>query len=45
LEDYRYRILQGHVLDRLREIPNNTVSCVITSPPYWALRNSGFDST
>lgn len=38
MEDCRNRILQGHVLDRLREIPDNMVSCVITSPPYWALR-------
>ena len=37
----RVRILVGHVLDRLRELPDESVHCVITSPPYWGLRNYG----
>lgn len=32
-------ILEGHVLDRLRELPDNSVHCVVTSPPYWGLRD------
>ena len=31
-------ILQGHVLDRLRELPSESVQCVVTSPPFWGLR-------
>jgi DNA modification methylase len=34
-------ILQGDWLDRLRELPDASVHCVITSPPYWGLRNYG----
>lgn len=34
-------ILQGHVLDRLRELPDCSVHCVVTSPPYWGLRAYG----
>ena len=36
-----FRIFEGHVLDRLREMPSESVDCVITSPPYWGLRNYG----
>lgn len=32
---------QGHVLDLLRRIPDNSVQCVVTSPPYYGLRNYG----
>jgi DNA modification methylase len=32
-------ILQGHVLDRLRELPDNSIQCCVTSPPYWGLRS------
>lgn len=34
-------IRQGHVLDRLREMPSESVHCVVTSPPYWGLRDYG----
>lgn len=34
-------ILEGHVLDRLRELPDNSIDCVVTSPPYWGLRAYG----
>lgn len=36
-----YRILQGDVMDRLKQLPNGSVHCVITSPPYWSLRDYG----
>lgn len=29
----------GHVLERLREMPDQTVHCCITSPPYFQLRD------
>ena len=31
-------ILQGHVIDRLRELPDDSIQCVVTSPPYWSMR-------
>jgi DNA modification methylase len=34
-------ILQGDVLDKLKELPDKSVHCVITSPPYWGLRDYG----
>ncbi len=34
-------ILQGDVLDRLRELPDGSVHCCVTSPPYWGLRDYG----
>ena len=35
-------ILQGDCLTRLREIPDESVHCVVTSPPYYGLRDYGF---
>jgi len=32
-------ILEGDSLDILRLIPSNSIQCVITSPPYWGLRD------
>lgn len=32
------KIYQGHVLDVLKTFPNESVDCVITSPPYWGIR-------
>jgi site-specific DNA-methyltransferase (cytosine-N4-specific) len=32
-------IHHGHVLDVLAKLPENSVQCVVTSPPYWALRS------
>lgn len=37
----RNTVLQGHVLDRLRELPCDCVDVVVTSPPYWGLRDYG----
>ena len=36
-------IRQGDALARLREMPANSVQCVITSPPYFGLRDYGTD--
>ena len=35
------RIYHGHVIDVLRSLPAESVNCVITSPPYWNLRDYG----
>lgn len=32
-------VLIGDVRDRLRTMPANSMDCVVTSPPYWGLRN------
>jgi DNA modification methylase len=37
----RVQILQGHCLDMLRSLPEDSVDCVITSPPFWSLRDYG----
>ena len=37
-------ILVGDVLTRLKNVPDQSVQCVITSPPYWGLRDYGHDN-
>jgi len=37
------RILEGDVLAQLRKLKPNSVHTVVTSPPYWNLRDYGFD--
>jgi len=32
------RVVQGHCLDALKTIPDNSIDCVVTSPPYYTLR-------
>ena len=34
-------ILIGDVRDKLKELPDESVNCVVTSPPYWGLRDYG----
>lgn len=36
-------IMQGDVSEKLRELGDNSVQCVVTSPPYWGLRDYGVD--
>ena len=36
-------ILQGNVNDKLKEIESDSIQCVVTSPPYWGLRDYGTD--
>lgn len=36
-----YRIIQGDVTERLRDLPDESVHCVVTSPPYYGLRDYG----
>jgi DNA modification methylase len=36
-------IIQGDVIAVLKTLPDETVNCVVTSPPYWGLRNYGVD--
>ena len=32
-------VREGDVLERLAEMPDESVHCVVTSPPYWGLRS------
>lgn len=34
-----WSILHGHVLDALKRIPDESIHCVVTSPPYFGLRD------
>jgi len=36
-------ILIGSALDRLSAMPDESVQCCVTSPPYWGLRDYGVD--
>ena len=36
-----WQLRHGHVLDALREMSDQSVHCVVTSPPYWGLRSFG----
>jgi len=41
MDSLNKRILVGDVLEKLKEIPDESIDCVVTSPPYWALRDYG----
>lgn len=43
MNDLLNKILQRNVLDMPWPIPDNSIDCCVTSPPYWALRNYGVD--
>lgn len=36
-------IIIGDALTELRKLPSDSVDCVVTSPPYWGLRDYGVD--
>ena len=35
------KILNGDALSELKKIPNESINCIMTSPPYLALRDYG----
>ena len=41
--DGRVTMMLGDVLVMLRTLPDDSVDCVVTSPPYWGLRDYGVD--
>ena len=43
LDDGSVRLLIGDCRARLRELPDQSVHCCVTSPPYWGLRDYGCD--
>ena len=36
--------LQGDVFDNIKKLDDNSIDCVVTSPPYWGLRDYGTSS-
>ena len=43
LDNDGMQILHGHVLDVLRSLRAQSIQCVVTSPPYWGLRDYGLE--
>ena len=43
MEEFVNKILNGNSLELLKKIPDNSIDCCITSPPYWGLRDYGHD--
>lgn len=41
IEKFTNKIICGDSLKVLKTIPNQSIDCVVTSPPYWALRDYG----
>lgn len=39
----KHTILNGDVRTSLRTLPDESVQCVVTSPPYWSLRDYGVE--
>jgi len=37
--DEQVRLILGDALEALREMPDESVDCVVTSPPYFGLRS------
>lgn len=37
------RILIGDVFKKLRDLPADSIDCIVTSPPYWGLRDYGVE--
>ena len=35
------KIYQGDCIEVLKDMPNESIDCVVTSPPYWGLRDYG----
>ena len=43
IDEWRNQIHQGDARETLAEMPANSVDCVVTSPPYWGLRDYGIE--
>ena len=35
------KFMRGDVRDKIKELENHSIDCVVTSPPYWGLRDYG----
>lgn len=36
-------VLMGDAMEKLKEIPDESIQCCVTSPPYWGLRDYGVE--
>ncbi len=45
VDDSDFTLYLGEASDVLRELPDESVHCVVTSPPYWALRDYDVPAT
>lgn len=43
-EDMPVQIVNGDVRKKLSSLPDETVHCCVTSPPYWGMRDYGYSS-
>src|SRR5215212_11232161 len=41
LPQFLNRIIRGDALTILQRLPTESIDCVVTSPPYWSLRDYG----
>ena len=39
----RAQLIHGDSLESLQELDDESVQCIVTSPPYWHLANYGFE--
>lgn len=39
----KIEILQGNCIDKIKELEDNSIDCVVSSPPYFGLRDYGVD--
>jgi DNA modification methylase len=39
------KILQGSALEQLKTLPDESINCCMTSPPYWSLRDYGSNNS
>jgi DNA modification methylase len=44
VQDADFQLYVGDALEVLRELPDESVHCVVTSPPYWGLRDYGTEA-
>lgn len=44
-KDGSIKLLHGDVVEQLRSLPEKSIHCIVTSPPYWGLRDYGNDKT
>jgi len=43
IDKIRNKIICGDSLEELKKFPNESVDCIVTSPPYWGLRDYGVE--
>ena len=39
----KIKIIQGNCVDKIKELEDNSIDCVVSSPPYFGLRDYGVD--